>query len=160
LCWEEEHLLLYVAPVMIFLAPYYIACIDFQSSSQAKQSIVIIDRVCGIVSFQFKFILAFIASAVGDCYPWIMVASIEISVLFQLILTTYDRDYTSVLTLNAVRVGGLAMASINGFYASFVVYYYGASPGSSTGACVVSETAPNFTALPDSSADDSCIHNG
>jgi len=155
LCWGDTHLLAYVMPVMIFLAPYYIACIDFQSNSQAKQSIVIIDRVCGIVSFQFKFILAFIASALGDCYPWIMVASIELSVIFQLVLTTYDRDYTSVLTLNAVRVGGLAMASINGFYASFVVYYFGDTPGSMAGACVESETAPNFT-LPN----DSCSHLG
>ena len=159
-CWGEEHLLLYVAPVMIVLAPYYIACVDFQSSSQAKQSIVVIDRVCGIVSFQFKFMLAFIASAMGDCYPWVMVASIEIAVLFQLFLTTYDREYTSVLTINAVRVAGLGMASINGFYASFVVYYFGASPGSSTGACVVSETPPNLTAVSDYSADDSCTHRG
>ena len=159
LCWEDEHLLLYVAPVMVFLAPYYSACIHLQSKSQAKQSIVIIDQVCGIVSFQFKFILAFIASSVGDCYPWVMVASIEVSVVFQLILTTYDRDYTSVLTLNAVRVGGLAMASINGFYAVFVVYHFGDTPGASTGSCVYSLGKPNFTALPDFTADDSCMHN-
>ena len=145
-CWDSEHLLYYVAPVMVFLAPYYILCVDLQSASQAKQSIVVIDRICGIVSFQSKFILAFIASTVGDCYPWVMVGAVEFVVLFQLVLITWDRDYTSVLLLNGVRVAGLAMASVNGFYASFVVYMYQDTPGAGAGACVTYDTQPNATA--------------
>ena len=134
LCWQsQEHLLWYVLPLMVFLAPYYLACIELQSKSQAKNSIVVIDQVCGIVNFQSKLILAFIASSMGTCYPWVMVVSIEVSVVFQLVLMLSDRDFTSVLTLNAVRVGGLLMASVNGLYATYVVVQH--DDGDCTRAC-------------------------
>ena len=37
--------------------------------SQARQSVVVIDGMWIIVATQCKFVLAFLASAFGDCYP-------------------------------------------------------------------------------------------
>ena len=122
LCWSQDHLIWYIIPAVLILGPYYCACVEMLSKSQARQSVVVIDRICGLISFQGKVLLAVLSAAVDDCHPWILVSSAVAVVLSQLVLIVCDRDYTSVLVLNAVQVGGLGMATVNGIYAAFVMY--------------------------------------
>ena len=122
LCWSQDHLIWYIIPAVLILGPYYCACVEMLSKSQARQSVVVIDRICGLISFQGRVLLAVLSAAVDDCHPWILVSSAVAVVLSQLVLIVCDRDYTSVLVLNAVRVGGLGMATVNGIYAAFVMY--------------------------------------
>ena len=135
LCWSQDHLIWYIIPAVFILGPYYCACVEMLSKSQARQSVVVIDRICGLISFQGKFILAVLGSAVDDCHPWILVSSALVIILVQLALIVWDRDYTSVLVLNAVRVGGLGMATVNGIFAAFVTFLY--SDAASRTACQV-----------------------
>ncbi len=57
-----------------------------------------------------------------------MVASVELFVIAQLLLLWSGTTYSSVLTMNAVRLGGLLCAAINGLYALFVLVYYADHP--------------------------------
>lgn len=76
-CWESKHLY-YVLVAMLLLIPYYLITLHMQLESQKRQSVVIIDGVWTVVSLQIKFMLAVIASAFGDCYPYVCVrVSIE-----------------------------------------------------------------------------------
>ena len=87
-CWESTHLG-YLLVVMVLLPPYYLATLNLQLAaqviaqrlsvpilalncllgSQARQSVVVIDGMWIIVATQCKFMLAFLASAFGGCYP-------------------------------------------------------------------------------------------
>ena len=57
-----------------------------------------------------------------------MVASVELFVIAQLLLLWSGTTYSSVLTMNAVRLGGLLCAAINGLYALFVLVHYADHP--------------------------------
>ena len=60
-----------------------------------------------------------------------MVASVLTFVVIQLLLllsTSADSAYSSVLTMNAVRLGGLLCACFNGLYALFVLLHYADHP--------------------------------
>ena len=57
-----------------------------------------IDGVCALVATQSKFALSVVASCFGDCYPFVVVASVEIFVLSQLALAR-ARFYSNVLTV-------------------------------------------------------------
>ena len=107
---------------------------------------VVIDGMWIVVATQCKFMLAFLGSAFGGCYPHMyvhphrslpaadrthicavlcrMVASVELFVIAQLLLLWSGTTYSSVLTMNAVRLGGLLCAAINGLYALFVLIHY------------------------------------
>ena len=100
-----------------------------------------------IVATQCKFVLAFLASTFGGCYPIMcvaildschrdapdschcrMVASVELFVIVQLMLLWSGTIYSSVLTMNAVRLGGLLCAAINGLYGLFVLIHFADHP--------------------------------
>ena len=85
-CWGDEHLVSYVLPVMLVLAPYYIAVLHFKAESQAKQSVVALDRVCDVVAFQWIVMLATVSSAIGNCFGMGMIIAQQLSVLSQLAL--------------------------------------------------------------------------
>ena len=57
-----------------------------------------------------------------------MVASVELFVIAQLLLLWSGTTYSSVLTMNAVRLGGLLCAAINGLYALFVLVHFADHP--------------------------------
>ena len=57
-----------------------------------------------------------------------MVAGVELFVIAQLLLLWSGTTYSSVLTMNAVRLGGLLCAAINGLYALFVLIHYADHP--------------------------------
>ena len=57
-----------------------------------------------------------------------MVASVELFVIAQLLLLWSGTTYSSVLTMNAVRLGGLLCAAINGLYALFGLIHYADHP--------------------------------
>ena len=135
-CWGDDHRV-YIAAVMVLLLPYYAATLHLQASAQARQSVVKIDGGWTVVSGQFKFMLAIIASSFGGCYPIVMVVSVEVAVLTQLLMLRAGTIYSNVHSLNAVRLGGLLTAAVNGMYAAFVLWYFrndpaGASPCSRT----------------------------
>jgi len=68
-----------------------------------------------------------------------MVASVELFVIAQLLLLWSGTTYSSVLTMNAVRLGGLLCAAINGLYALFVLVHFADHPAAQQ-AC--SKSAP------------------
>ena len=55
-------------------------------------------------------------------------ASVELFVIAQLLLLWSGTTYSSVLTMNAVRLGGLLCAAINGLYALFVLVHHADHP--------------------------------
>ena len=67
-CWGGEHRA-YISLVIILLVPYYMATLELQSAAQARQSVCKIDGGWSVVSTQSKFMLAFVASSFGSCYP-------------------------------------------------------------------------------------------
>lgn len=93
---------------------------------QATQSVVVVDSFCAVCATQTKVLLAVIARSFGDCYPWVMVCSIQLAMVL-LIVVTHQRTYSSVLSMNAVRKAGLLAASLNGIYATYVVFIYPSS---------------------------------
>ena len=58
------------------------------------------DGVVIVVSSQSKMILAVIASAFGDFYPIVMIASVEVLVLSQLLMIGIGVVYSSLLSVN------------------------------------------------------------
>ena len=85
-CWGDGHLLKYVLPVMLVLAPYYVGVLHLQAAQQDQQSVVSVDRVCRIVAFQWIVMLAVVSSSIGDCFGKGMIAAQMLSVLSQLAL--------------------------------------------------------------------------
>lgn len=67
-CWGGEHRA-YICLVILLLVPYYMATLELQSAAQARQSVCKIDGGWSVVSTQSKFMLAFVASSFGSCYP-------------------------------------------------------------------------------------------
>jgi len=72
---------------------------------QAHQSVVVVDGSWTFLATQSKFFLAVIASTFGDCYPIIMLSCVAGVMLLQLSLAGVT--YSSVLTINALRIAGL-----------------------------------------------------
>jgi hypothetical protein len=143
-CYGSQHRI-YIGTVLVMLMPYYVAALELQRSAQARQTVVTIDGGWLVVTMQSKVLLAVIASSFGDCFPivsaahaffifalfadalslcvsiQVMVASVEVVVLAQLIMSCVGLDYSNVHSLNAIRIGGLVMAALNGLYAIFVL---------------------------------------
>jgi hypothetical protein len=87
---------------------------------------------------QCKFVLAIIASSFGGCYPIVMAVAVQLVVVGQLALLWSGKTYSSVHSLNAVRVAGLLCGCVNGLFAVYVLWRYhddpaGAPPCSSVG---------------------------
>ena len=57
------------------------------------EQVIAIDGACGIVSFQAKVFLAFVGGVYGDCYPIVLIVSVEIAVVIQLCLMGFWRFY-------------------------------------------------------------------
>ena len=74
-----------------------------------------------MLAFQLKFLLAVIASGFGSCHPWVLVVSVEVSVLVMLIVVK-RRRFSNTIQLTAMRVGGLTAAGLNGFVAAYVAW--------------------------------------
>ena len=121
-CWTSTEHRVYLLSVVVLLVPYYLACLQLQVTGRARQSIVAIDGAWSDVSTQSKFMLAVIASSFGGCYPIVMVLSVELVVVGQLYMHQTGAVYSSVHSLNGLKVGGLLCAVVNGLYAAFVVY--------------------------------------
>ena len=81
-----------------------------------------------------------------------MVASVELFVIAQLLLLLSGTTYSSVLTMNAVRLGGLLCAAINGLYALFVLIHYADHPAAHE-ACSTSPPLASGSASSGSGAD-------
>ena len=125
-CWTSSHYAVYMLPAVIFCGPYYLMALHFQTSAAMQQSVIAIDGVCGIVSFQSKVFLVFISQIFGDCHPLVLVMSIELVVFIQVVIMFFWRSYSSVLQINAIRTFGFAAASLNGLFAGFMIHSYGA----------------------------------
>ena len=78
-----------------------------------------------------------------------MVASVELFVIAQLLLLWSGTTYSNVLTMNAVRLGGLLCAAINGLYALFVLVHFADHPAAQQ-AC---STSPPLAGSAGSGAD-------
>eukprot|EP01046_Picozoa_sp_COSAG06_P036627 COSAG06_NODE_4057_length_4617_cov_7.820496_1_plen_523_part_10 len=136
-CWTSGQHRAYLAVAIVLLCPYYLACLHLQVSAYARQSVVAIDGGWSIIATQSKFILAVIASSFGGCYPIVMVVSVQMVVISQLLLICSGTVYSSVHSLNAVRVAGLMLACVNGLFAVYTLWHYrddpaGAAPCSTT----------------------------
>ena len=57
-----------------------------------------------------------------------MVICVELVVLSQLLMLCMGTTYSNVHSLNALRLGGLLAAAVNGIYAAFVLWYYRDDP--------------------------------
>jgi hypothetical protein len=123
MCWSGEHFTKFLLPVMVLLTPYYMGCLHLQSITQSKMSVVSLDGASFIVAFQVKIILAVVQATLGDCYPLAMVTTIELCVA-ALFFVSLVRDFSSVLTMNAIRITGLAAAAGNGLFAVYVLYTF------------------------------------
>ena len=79
-CWSNEHMT-YVTASILVLAPYYMTAIIAKFITQGQAATVLEDRVHLVVSFQFKFFLAVVASMFGQCFPLVIVLSTEVVVI-------------------------------------------------------------------------------
>ena len=127
-CWEQTHLQILVGSACL-LVPYYFATLVLQSLVQAQQSVVVVDGSWTFLATQSKFFLAVAASAFGDCYPITMISCIAAVMLVQLL---FGVTYSSVLTINSVRVGGLFCGLFSSVAAAFVLFRVGHLDGQST----------------------------
>eukprot|EP01043_Picozoa_sp_COSAG02_P011098 COSAG02_NODE_403_length_23058_cov_12.124134_15_plen_849_part_00 len=127
-CWTSGRHRAYLGVAIVLLFPYYVACLQLQVTGYARQSVVIVDGTWSIIATQSKFILAVVASSFGDCYPIVMAVSVQAVVLSQLLLLYGGTVYSSVHSLNAIRVGGLLLGCVNGLFAVFVLYHYHDDP--------------------------------
>ena len=75
-CWGSKHLQ-YVVAVMVLIVPFYVATLHFQLVAQKRQSVVAIDGMWTVVATQTKFFLAIVASAFGDCHPFMCVTGLS-----------------------------------------------------------------------------------
>ena len=137
-CWTSDEHRGYLVVVIVLLVPYYLACLKLQATGFKRQSVVAVDGAWAVIVAQSKFVLGIIASSFGDCYPIVIVLSVELVVLSQLAMHQHGIVYSSVHSLNSIRLGGLLCAAVNGMYALFVLYYYrddpaGAPPCSTVG---------------------------
>jgi hypothetical protein len=69
-----------------------------------------------------------------------MVASVEAVVLSQLIMLCSGLDFSNIHSLNAVRMGGVVAATLNGMYAIFALWHFRDDPAARP-PCAM--TAPN-----------------
>jgi hypothetical protein len=128
-CWTSGQHRACLAVAIGLLCPYYLACLHLQATAYARQSVVAIDGGWSIIATQSKFILAVIASCFGGCYPIVMAASVQVVVISQLLLICYfGTVYSSVHSLNAVRVAGLMLACVNGLFAVYILWHYRDDP--------------------------------
>eukprot|EP01043_Picozoa_sp_COSAG02_P048149 COSAG02_NODE_4698_length_5082_cov_4.415412_2_plen_1410_part_00 len=127
-CWTSSTHQHYLAIVIVLLVPYYLACLHLQATAYERQSALIIDSAWSIISTQAKLMLAIIASSFGDCYPIVMVVSVQLVVVSQLLLLRNGTIYSNVLSLNAIRVAGLLCACANGMFAIFTLWIYRDDP--------------------------------
>lgn len=127
-CWTSTSHRTFMLVAMFALAPYYVACLQFQAESFARSSVAPIDGTWNIVATQSKFMLAIIASTFGGCYPIVIVGSVLLMVVLQLLLLASGKMYSSVHSLNSVRLAGLLCAAINGLYAVYVLWAYRDDP--------------------------------
>ena len=119
-CWGDTHMW-HVLGVFLFLVPYYIGGAKLRTEAQKQTSTVVIDSIFSVLAFQLKFLLAVIASGFGSCHPWMLVVSVEMSVLVMLVVVR-RRRFSNTIQLTALRVGGLTAAGLNGFVAAFVAW--------------------------------------
>jgi hypothetical protein len=106
-----------------FLVPYYLRGVRLRTESQALTSTIVIDGVFEMAAFQFQFVLAVIATAFGDCFPWMMVVGVQLNVVVLLAIVC-RRQFSNTIELTAIRVTGLALAGINGAIAAYVATLY------------------------------------
>ena len=85
-CWTSSRHQGYLAIVIVLLVPYYLACLYLQATAYERQSALTIDGSWSIIATQAKFMLAIIASSFGDCFPTVMVVSVQLVVVSQLLL--------------------------------------------------------------------------
>ena len=127
-CWEQTHLQLLVVSACL-LVPYYFATLALQSLVQAQQSVVVVDGSWTFLATQSKLFLAVAASAFGDCYPITVICCVAATMLVQLL---FGVTYSSVLTINSVRVGGMLCGLFSSAAAAFVLFRVGRPAGEST----------------------------
>ena len=137
-CWTSGEHHGYLATTIVLLVPYYLACLWMQLESNKTQSVVVINGSWSIVVTQCKFVLGIIASSFGGCYPIVMAVTVQLVVVGQLALLWSGKTYSSVHSLNAVRVAGLLCGCVNGLFAVYVLWRYqddpaGAPPCSTIG---------------------------
>ena len=137
-CWTSGEHHGYLTTTIVLLVPYYLACLWMQLESNKTQSVVVINGSWSIVVTQCKFVLAIIASSFGGCYPIVMAVAVQLVVVGQLALLWSGKTYSSVHSLNAVRVAGLLCGCVNGLFAVYVLWRYqddpaGAPPCSTIG---------------------------
>jgi len=120
-CWQQEHYV-HILCAMGALIPYYIGSLWLRTESQSKSSVIVVDGLFAIVAFQLKMFLAVLASLFGDCYPLIILASVEVAVIAMMApyFLQAGRRYSNVVQLNVARLGGLVIAAINGLYAFYI----------------------------------------
>ena len=80
---------------------------------QARQSVIFIDGVTGVVSTQSKFALSIVASYFGSCHPLVVVAAVEIFTVSQLMMTCRT-TYSNILTVSLVDALLLVMRCTDG----------------------------------------------
>ena len=56
----------------------------------------------------------------------------QVVVLSQLAMILSGKNFSNILSMNAIRLGGLLTAAANGFYAVVVVYNYSDDPRAAT----------------------------
>ena len=117
-CYSKSHLW-QIFLIMTVFVPYFVLGLGLRSYAQSLSSAVVIDGVFAIVAFQLKVFLAIAASQFGDCLPIVVIGSVEFAVISMLILNC-RRPFSNVLSLNAVRLTGLGLATVNGLYATYI----------------------------------------
>ena len=69
-CWSSDSHRNFMLVAMLFLVPYYAACLQFQAEAFSRSSVAPVDGTWNIVATQSKFMLAIIASSFGGCAIW------------------------------------------------------------------------------------------
>jgi hypothetical protein len=111
------HLWGFCFPVLFITLPYYAAAIHLQTLQAKQQSIIVLDGVCAIASFQAKMVLSVVSAHFGECYPFVLLCTMLVAALSQLLLMLRSAGYSSVLAVNTLRITGFAIATVNGMFA-------------------------------------------
>lgn len=88
-CWTAEHMNYYVLPVIFGSTLYYLAVLHLQTKSSMQQSIVIMDGCSRVFSVQGKLLLAVVSIGFGRCYPGIIIATLQLTIIAQVWLQVF-----------------------------------------------------------------------
>ena len=100
----------YVVLSMVVLPLYYLAMLQFQTMAQARQSVVVVDGTWNVVASQSKFILALIASFVGECHPGVLLVCVQVRSMVYL-LELLNLKQANQLTTSCGNAGCRALSA-------------------------------------------------